>query len=215
MILIDYRENNSGVIQALEKRKVNYAVKKLIVGDYIIDGRVYIERKSSQDFVNSLTGGRLFKQIEGLQKYGQRQLLIIEGLPLSLIRGATPEAIRGALVAITVSWRLPVLFSECPEETAAILERIKKQLIMRSADKTRKIYWRKKTDHDASQKKRILEAIPSIGPKFSELLLEKFGSLENIFNASEDDLLGIKGMGKGKITKIRDILKEEKAAYDI
>jgi len=45
------------------------------------------------------------------------------------------------------------------------------------------------------------------------LLLRNFGSLEKIFNASEKDLVKVKGIGKGKASKIRDILKEEKAQY--
>jgi len=38
------------------------------------------------------------------------------------------------------------------------------------------------------QKQYILESFPNIGPKKAEALLNKFGSLSQVFNASEEDL---------------------------
>ena len=49
MIWVDYRERNSGVIEALEKSDIEYEIRNLNVGDYIIDNRVVVERKTSQD----------------------------------------------------------------------------------------------------------------------------------------------------------------------
>ncbi len=212
MIWVDYRERCSGVIESLKKKGYEYEVKSLQVGDYIVSG-TYIERKTSPDFIVSLKTGRLFKQIKELKKQGRQQLLIIEGLPLKLIRGASYQAIDGALIAIAVSWQLPVLYSECPAETAEILNRIRKQIIKRSDLKSRKIYLKKKSRYHPIQKKKILESMPTIGPHLANGLLDKFGSLEKIFNASEQELMKIKGIGKGKAKKIKDVIKEEKALY--
>lgn len=213
MIWVDCRERGSGVIQALQKSGTRYEVKALQIGDYVVDRRVFIERKTSRDFIVSLKSGRLFKQINELKKQGQRQLLIIEGLPLTLMGGASSRAINGALVAIAVSWQLPILYSECPAETAVILIRIQKQIIKSSDHKPRKTYWRKKSSQYPLQKKKILESMPLIGPHLANELLDNFGTLEKIFSASEKELVKIKGIGKGKAEKIRDVLKENKAVY--
>ncbi len=213
MIWVDYRERGSGIISALRKIGSRFEVKTLKVGDYIVDGHVFIERKTSRDFIVSLKTGRLFKQINELNKQGQRRLLIIEGLPLTLVGGASSRAINGALVAIAVSWRLPILYSECPAETAAILIRIEKQIIKSSDHQPRKTYWRKKSSRYPVQKKKILESMPLIGPHLANELLDNFGTLEKIFSASEKDLVKVKGIGIGKAGKIRDILKEEKTRY--
>ena len=213
MIWVDYRERGAGVIQALKRIGSQYEVKALTVGDYVVDGRIFIERKTSQDFIVSLKSGRLFKQIKELKNQGQRQLLIIEGLSLTLIGGASARAINGALVSIAVSWGLPILYSECPGETAAILDRIQKQIINRPDRAPLRSYWKKKSRRDPVRKKKILESMPMIGPHLANELLSNFGSLEKIFNASEKELVKVKGIGKGKASKIRDILKEEKAQY--
>ena len=213
MIRVDYRERGSGVIQALERNKTRLEVRALKTGDYVVDGHIFVERKTSRDFIVSLKTGRLFRQISELKKHGQRQLLIIEGLPLTLIGGASPRAITGALVAITVSWQLPILYSECPEETAEILSRIEKQIIKGEERRPRKIYWRRKSRRPPAQKKKILESMPMIGPSLAGELLDNFGTLEKVFMASEKDLTGVKGIGKKKAVKIRNILQEEKAQY--
>jgi len=213
MIWIDDRERGSGVVQALKTKGAVFQTRRLTVGDYVVDGNIFIERKTSRDFIVSLKSGRLFKQIAGLKKKGWRQLLIIEGLPLPLVGGASSRAINGALVAVAVSWRLPILYSECPAETAAILLRIEKQIIKSSEHQPRKTYWRKKSSRYPAQKKNILESMPLIGPRLANELLDNFGTLEKIFSASEKDLVKVKGIGIGKAGKIRDILKEEKTRY--
>ena len=132
---------------------------------------------------------------------------------MTLIGGASSRAITGALVAITVSWQLPILYSECPEETAEILLRIEKQIIKGKECLPRKSYWSKKSRRRPVQKKKILESMPMIGPSLASELLENFGTLEKVFTASEQDLTRVKGIGKRKAVKIRNILKEEKAQY--
>lgn len=187
----------------------------LAAGDYVIDGEIYVERKTSADFVNSLTGGRLFKQLRRLAGCGRRRLLIIEGLPPAFYPGASAEAIRGTLVAVTVSWGIPVLFSECPEETAEILIRVRKQVLKRGRERPRKTYWGRKAQTSPTGKRKVLESMPMIGPCLAESLLKQFGSLEKIFSATGEELAEVKGVGKTRANKIRDMLKEEKAKYEI
>ncbi len=215
MIRADYREARSGVLEGLARLGERYEVASLEAGDYVVEGGIYVERKTSADFVNSLTGGRLFKQLARLAGLGRRRLLIIEGLPPVFHPGAPVEAVRGALVAITVSWGIPILFSECPEETAEILVRIGKQQIKRTVAGTRKTYWGRKAEESPSGKRKILESLPNIGPHLAGALLKQFGSLEKIFTATGEELAEIKGIGKTRATKIRDILKEEKVKYKI
>ena len=213
MLWIDYRERGSGVIEALKSRMIDFEIRSLSVGDYIVDETIFIERKTSRDFIVSLKTGRLFKQISELKKNGKRQLLIIEGIPLSLTSGASHRAIMGALISITVSWQLPVIFSECPMETAAILSRIQKQIIKRIQKIPRKKYLKKKADKKILQKRQILESLPMIGPVLAEELIAHFGSLEAIFNATEKKLREIRGIGKEKSKNIKNLLKEQKTQY--
>ena len=58
---VDHREFPSGVARELAQRGVTVAPTQLPVGDYLIDGRVGVERKTGADFVGSMLDGSLFR----------------------------------------------------------------------------------------------------------------------------------------------------------
>lgn len=51
---IDYREKDSGIIEILQAQE-NFivAVKKLSIGDYLINKHIAVKRKTTKDFVIS------------------------------------------------------------------------------------------------------------------------------------------------------------------
>lgn len=213
MIWADHRELGAGVIETLRRRGSEVEVKVLPVGDYVIDGRVFIERKTTPDFLGSLRSGRLFRQVASLARCGRKRALIIEGLPVVFSGGFNPDAVRGALVSLAVAWQMPVLYAESPEETAWFLEAACRQL-GRSRDRVPIKSWPGKKPAAAADRKRmILESLPGIGPVLAGELIEKFDSLRDILAASEQDLRSLKGIGKKKSAEIRDILREAKGLY--
>ena len=63
-IICDDRERGSEVIAELRKLPcTDVVICRMQVGDYLIDGRVLVERKTVHDFVVSLKDGRLFRQV--------------------------------------------------------------------------------------------------------------------------------------------------------
>ncbi|MEM1868772.1 MAG: ERCC4 domain-containing protein, partial [Acidilobaceae archaeon] len=62
-IYVDYREENSGIPGILESLGLIVIREYLEIGDYIIPGDIIIERKTAEDYINSLYDGRLFDQI--------------------------------------------------------------------------------------------------------------------------------------------------------
>ena len=85
---MDVRERHIGRLLA-DKAKVEFKV--LEVGDYIISDRVAVERKTAEDFVNSIVDKRLFMQLKDLRKY-QKPILIVEGREFSRLH---ENAIKG------------------------------------------------------------------------------------------------------------------------
>jgi ERCC4-type nuclease len=100
--------------------------KKLAAGDYSIEGfenRVAVERKSLDDFVNTVIRGRkrFYKELCILKDY-DHACVVVEGNIRDLLTGnyhsgAHPNSLMGSAVAITVNLNIPVFF--CGDRQAA------------------------------------------------------------------------------------------------
>ena len=104
-IIADHREKGSKTFEWLKSFDADVREKQLDVADYIVSGRIGIERKTVEDFLNSFFDQRLFVQLEKLTSTFEKPLLIIEGDPGMLFesRKVHPNSIHGVLSAITTS----------------------------------------------------------------------------------------------------------------
>ena len=79
-IVSDDRERKSCVIESLlDIENVDVDVQRLPLGDYQIDSRVIVERKTLYDFAVSIIDGRLFKQMLCLANASSKGVLVLEG----------------------------------------------------------------------------------------------------------------------------------------
>ncbi|MFT3948285.1 MAG: ERCC4 domain-containing protein [Agriterribacter sp.] len=201
----DHREIPSGIPHILsEIEDISLSVLHLPAGDYIINTTIGVERKSAEDFVQSIICNRLFDQVARLKKSVSRTLLIVEGNPYHTDHKIQCSAIRGAVLSVLIAWQVPVIFSKNREDTVALLLAIVRQ------DKTTlpqlkapKNYRSKKL---ASRQLFFLQGIPGIGPALAARMLEKFGSLKAAVNATEKELQNVEGIGKGNAKKIFDFI---------
>ncbi|MGQ1786250.1 MULTISPECIES: ERCC4 domain-containing protein [unclassified Saccharicrinis] len=67
-----------------------------------------MERNTKDDFVVSWLQGRLYKQCYELRKSTYIPTLIIEGNSFNTRHDISREAIRGALLSISIAWQIPV-----------------------------------------------------------------------------------------------------------
>ncbi|XRO77567.1 DEAD/DEAH box helicase [Methanocaldococcus sp. 10A] len=197
-IIVDVREKN------MAKLLHNYAdveLKTLEVGDYVLSDRVVVERKTADDFVNSIIDKRLFNQLKNLKKV-EKPLLIIEGENFSRLH---ENAIKGAILSIIFDFGIPIIFTKNAEETADLLIKIaeKEQIKEKRAVMVR---YGKTTMSLKEQQKFIVESLPDVGGALAERLLKHFKTVENVFTAKEEELMKVEGVGKERAKKIRDVL---------
>ena len=124
-IIVDSREKNIKLIEALEARGFVISMLNADVGDYILSKRVCIERKSLSDFDNSVINGRLFEQVNRLRESYEMPLLLIEGRDVE--RRLESRAIVGAIASVYLRYGIPFLFSSDEDESADIMYVIAKQ----------------------------------------------------------------------------------------
>lgn len=202
-VLADYREKNCLVASELIEHGIEVEFRELKVGDYLVRN-VAIERKTISDFISSMLNRRLIRQLEELQQY-ENKLLIIEGIDEHEVysdnnEGVHANSIRGFLLSILLKHKIPILFTKDYQDTARFIS-----LIARKKERESPLNVSKKSLNKKERLQFILESFPGIGPKTARKLLEKFRTIKNITNASAEELEKV----IGKKAKIFRLLQEE------
>ena len=208
-ICVDSRETRADVIDHLEKIGAEVTVKTLEVGDYVLSDRVCVERKTTDDFLNSFIDSKnhLFGQIADMSRSYERPLLLIEGAPLDLYvtRNVHPNAVRGILASIAVGFGVPITYTMSAEDTASMLYVIAKR---EQTDRKRTISLHGKRSHMTLDEQRVycVSSISDIGPVIATNLLEHFGTVEKVMTASVDELMQVKKVGKKTAEQIHNLV---------
>lgn len=204
VVFADTREGNSKVIRHLSEMEIDVKVQAMAVGDYQVSDEVVIERKTAKDFVDSIVDKRLFKQARSLMEEFKRPLIILEGD--DLYNGMiNPNAIRGSIASIALDFGISIIPTRNAQDTAAMIKRI--AIREQSGEKTPiQIRTDKKPVNLWEQQLFIIESLPNIGPVNAKNLLEHFGTVANIINASESQLQEVEGIGKKTAANIRKVV---------
>jgi len=205
-IIADYREKNCLVASELVSLGFEIEFRELKVADYLVKDTA-IERKTILDFISSMKNKRLTKQLEEIQQY-KNKLLIIEGIYEQELyndsvewKGMHPNSIRGFLLSILLKYKVPIIFTKNYKDTARFISVLAKKQSGECSLNAKKKSFNKK-----EQLQFIIEGFPGIGPTTAKKLLTKFKTIKNIVNASEKELEEILGK-KAETTK--GIIDEE------
>ena len=202
-VIVDSREKNSLIVSELVDLGLEVELKMLKVGDYLIN-ETAIERKTVNDFISSMKSRRLVNQLEELQQYKSR-LLIVEGIDEQELYsdseekiGMHPNAVRGFLLSIILKYKVPIIFTKNYEDTAKFIS-----VLAKKSEKEPSLNVAKKSFDKKEMKQFIIEGFPGIGPMNAKKLLERFKTIKEIVNASEEELKEILGK-KSEVFKIVD-----------
>jgi ERCC4-type nuclease len=207
-IVVDDREKAGGkVLAALAGRDdATVDIARLEVGDYHIEHRVVVERKTAADFAASLIDGRLFHQAAALASVPGRGVLVLEGCDEDWRdTGVRREALQGALITIGVFYGVAVLRSDGPEETARLLVYLARQARRSAQGGLPRPGYRPKGRR--ARQLFLLQGLPGVGPERAARLLERFGSVQAIMTASAADLATVDGIGEKTAARMRRIIE--------
>ena len=119
-----------------------------------------------------------------------------------------PNAIRGSIASIAIDFGISIIPTRNAQDTAAMIKRIavreqngEKTPIQIRTDKKPVSLW--------EQQLFIIESLPNIGPVNAKNLLQHFGSVEKVINASESELQEVEGIGKKTAKNIRKVVESK------
>lgn len=211
-VVCDQRETSSSVVRNLDRMdSCEVEIETLEVGDYILSDRSAVERKSMDDFIDTLTGGErsLFDQAKALSKNYNNPMFIMEGdIEKLYSRNVHDNSIIGSIVSVSVDYGISFLWSRNEEETAKILSNIAEREQV-SKDRTISIHGKKETKTLSEQQEYIVSSLEDVGPVTAENLLEEFGTIIDIVNADVEELEKVENVGKKTAENINRIFREE------
>jgi len=201
-LVMDVNEPDD-ILDRLIELKVDVQRQKIAPGDYVV-GPIGIERKSLTDFFSSIVKKRLFEQVRRLREAYPQPLVLLEGDLAEISTYKHPQSILGALVALEVTERVPVLTTADKDQTAIMLS-----VIWKRQDKSAASYGLRHKPKALSleqQQRFIVEGLPNVGETLARNLLERFGSVRGVFQASEEELQRVPKIGKVKAADIAHLV---------
>jgi len=193
-IICDNRETASAVVRALSLMGVGLKLEQLAVADYIISERVGIERKSAQDFSDSIKDGRLFNELFELKNNFVRPILILEGDPF-MNSNINQNALYGAITSVILNLGITIYKTNDPSDSAMFIYQLAKKE-QSDSKKEVKLRFDKKPLEISSLLEYIVAGIPGINALRAKNLLNELQSLQEIFNADIGDLMKVENVGK-------------------
>lgn len=208
VVIADHREFGGAVVRELAKADVVVRPETLATGDYVLSDRVAIERKEAADFASSLIDGRLFAQVKALRDAYSAPLLVVEGEGLTTARRISDEAIYGALASIATDYHVGVLFTRDAADTARLLAAIARREQLKESRPVA-VRQSKAAMGDDERLRFIVEGLPHVSAVLARRLLERFGTVREIVNATEEDLARVDGIGPATAAAIHRALRTQ------
>jgi ERCC4-type nuclease len=200
-LLVDSREPKAIVKMLRTVSNLDVKVKKLSVGDYVVEGFLAIERKTPLDFVQSVIGEerRLFHQTSELLGSGLKPIVLLEG-DIYEQCSMTVKSVDGML-SYLVMRGIYLIHTRSSRHSAAMIAKIVRHTVYGLG------YPDPVTCAVAPRDPRqaaayLLSCIPGVSGTLAKRLIDQFGSVNGVCRATRQDLLSIHGIGPAKANQI-------------
>ena len=182
------------------------------VDRYVCGQRLAIERRTGSTFLRGIMEKTLFTSAIYLREHFRMPVLIVEGQVNYEYSMFDPQAIRGALSSMMLMYAINVLSTPDLEETVNLIAMMARQEQIGIPDISL-IPKRKATDLPDMQR-RIVEMLPGCGMVMARDLLQHFGDIRRIVNATEAELRSMRGLGAKKAAEMHRVLNTEYESVD-
>ena len=201
VVVCDYREGEVANNLKLFGAHVNKT--SLAVGDFVCSDRLVVERKDHSDFVGSIIDGRIFEQAGRMKEGFELPVFIIEGVSN---RDISVNALKAAIATLATNFSASVISTKNPKDTALTVFWLAKKE-QQEHGRGLAIRVGKKSKDENRLAEQIVCGLPGVSTTICKRLLKRFGTVENVFSASEEELMEVEGIGKKLAKGIRSVLE--------
>jgi len=182
------------------------------VDRYVLSKRLAVERRTGSGLVRGIMDKTLFTSAIYLREHFRLPILVVEGQVSYEYTAFDPQAIRGALSAMMLQYGLSVLSTGSDVETAALIAMMARQEQIGIPDIS--LIPKRKAADLPDMQRRIVEMLPGCGMVLAREMLQYFGSVRRIADATAEELRELRGVGAKKAGQIHRVLNAEYEAVD-
>ncbi len=216
--IIPCTKPDAAVAQALREQGVETPLLPLTVDispfpeRYALgEGRV-VERITTAQFIRGIIWKTLFQTAIDMRGTVAAPVFAIEGEFSYEYSAIHPNAVRGALSALMMEYGASVLRTVDVADSAALIVMMAQHAQFGVPGIS--LAAKRKPQSPADEQRRIVEMLPGVGFTLARRLLQHFGSVERIMQASCEELAEVKGLSAKGTPKILDVLCREYRAID-
>jgi len=207
MNVLDSRE--IALSEELDKLGVEYDIKLIEIGDYIIKGIICVERKGWLDFLDSIKDGRLYTQLRNMMKYKERVIIIEHDGIIFNETNFNEHALIAEIGSAIAKYGCTIIQTANTAQTAYMLKCLSEKYGEEIEDLPLQTLKPKDLENGEDLYKYqvfFMSGLPSFGSETTQLALDIFGTPEAFFNAVKSSSILLSKSGKAKAV-IGDIKK--------
>ena len=218
VITLDTREHDEKFKEYLRRFGAIVDMQQLPIGDIAIFGKdrsYVIERKTINDFGNSIADGRLFEQIKVLVESSEMgdfsyiPCLLLIGYQHTLWkrRGFNDAQIAGIENAIQFKWNVKMMFAHNNRYAALKVINLARSIQLEKESKVHSMRHIKRKDLSPEEEALyVLQGFPTISGVRAKMILDAFGTLENSLDAMRTgDIRAISGIGEKIAWRVAEV----------
>ena len=206
-LILDSREPES-VIRVFEKASPwGVVIEKLDYGD--ISGKhIIVERKHFPDLYQSIRSMRIWDQIQGLCDWADEHKMLpvlgIHGGAYELPVQINMEMIYGAIASLAIRYGVHIIWTDHLWDLAVIIVKMEKKMRQGRLGQPRKPRVRR-LSNEKVREAYVMATLFQIPYQTAWQIMEK-GGLRWLLEASDYELLSVRGIGKKALQRIRRLI---------
>ena len=182
------------------------------VDRYVLGERLAIERRTASRLLRGIVDKTLFTGAIYLRERFEIAILIAEGRVDYTHTAFDPQAVLGALSSMMLVYGVSVLSTANVEETVALIAMMTRQ--EQAGVPGISLVPKRKATGLADLQRRVVEMLPGCGMVGARDLLQHFGSVQRITNASEAECRQVRGIGGKKAAEIYRVMHADYESID-
>jgi ERCC4-type nuclease len=182
------------------------------VDRYVLGPHVAADRRTRNGFLNGILDKTLFTSAIFLREHFDVPLLIVEGGVAPNYRSFSPDAVTGALSSMMLEYGLSVVCTTDATQTTHLLNTMARQAQHGIAEIS--LVPKRSAATLPDLQRRVVEMLPGCGRVMARELLQRYGSMRGIVDASASELRQIRGIGAKRADEIRRVLTAEYESLD-